>query len=58
MFEKGDIVIIHMGGDSKPGVVVAETKGETTKVEVEYNDVIKGKSKVTISFNNANIEKK
>ena len=58
MFKKGDKVTIHLGGDSRPAVVMADTNGETTKVEITYKDVLsKRPDKIVISFNNKQIEK-
>ena len=53
MFKTGDLVTVNAMGDTKQGIVVADTKGDGTRVKVDYTDVLKGtKANITMNFRN------
>jgi hypothetical protein len=56
MFKKGDQIIFSSMGDSKPGVVLKDSFELTTRVEIEYRDVLSGKkSKIALTVSNNNL---
>lgn len=59
IFKKGDNVSVAMGGDRKDAVVITDTVGDKTIVEIEYIDVLeKKKSTLIMRLKNNLINKK
>lgn len=59
IFKKGDNVSVTMGGDHKDAVVITDTVGDKTIVEIEYIDVLKKKkSTLIMTLKNNLINKK
>ena len=57
MFKTGDLVTVNAMGDNKNGVVVADTKGDGTRVKVDYTSVLKGTTaQITMNFDNKMIK--
>tara|TARA_R110000822_G_scaffold36734_3_gene103190 strand:+ start:505 stop:684 length:180 start_codon:yes stop_codon:yes gene_type:complete len=50
MFKEGQEVTVNAMGASNKGVVLSNTKGDSTRVKVHYQDVLKGTT-ATIAMN-------